>query len=106
MDCMKCGFVFNDSDNGENEYDSYYENDSFYFSDSSFGTGGITGFDRNRYSLYYKILEQNKLDSNMFIVDIGCGKGGFLSFLSEKSFDQIAGVEIDQRLVNVGVNLV
>lgn len=97
--CENCGFVFNDSGGGSDSYDNYYENESFYFTDTSFGTGGTTGFDRNRYSLYYKILRQY-LDNNMFIVDIGCGKGGFLSFFQEKGFNNVAGVEIDQRLVN------
>ena len=109
MSCKNCGFVFNDSDDGASAYDSYYENESFYFTDTSFGTGGTTDFDRNRYALYLKILEQHKVASNMFVVDIGCGKGGLLSFFLEKGFNKLAGVEIDQRLVNkahaIGLNV-
>lgn len=100
--CENCGFVFNDSDSSSDSYDNYYENESFYFTDTSFATGGSTEFDRNRYSLYYKILRQY-LDNNMFIVDIGCGKGGLLSFFQEKGFNNLVGVEIDQRLVNIAL---
>ena len=100
ISCENCGFVFNYSDDGSSAYDSYYENESFYFTDTSFGTGGTTEADKDRYSLYLKILRQFNINSNMFLVDIGCGKGGLLSFFKEEGFSKLAGVEIDQRLVN------
>lgn len=102
--CKKCGFIYNDNNLPE-DYDKYYENESLYLSDSSFGTGGLTSFDLNRYQIYVKILKQYINSENAFIVDIGCGKGGLLSYLEQNGFNNTAGVELDSRLVEKAVAL-
>lgn len=104
VSCETCGFVYNDNNLLE-DYDKYYENESLYLSDSSFGTGGLTSFDLNRYQVYVEILKRYIDVDDAFIVDIGCGKGGLLSFLERNGFNNTAGVELDSRLVEKAVSL-
>ena len=116
--CSRCGFAYNDSSVNVASLEQFYENESLYFGDTSFGTGGVTPADMKRYSAYVDFLwpnisgsedgdsssfcgkkAANVLPGDMTIADVGCGKGGFLAFLRSKGFADLRGVEIDQKCV-------
>jgi SAM-dependent methyltransferase len=95
--CEKCGCIYNDGAVGEDILAKYYQNETLYSGESGFGTGGTTPADVNRYSRYLDFLKPYISSKDIRIADIGCGKGGLLSFLKEKGFINVAGVEIDPK---------
>jgi ubiquinone/menaquinone biosynthesis C-methylase UbiE len=104
VQCSGCGMVFNDIKTDESTIDAHYKNDTLYFGESGFGTGGITEADLNRYARYMEMLQPIVKSKDIFIADVGCGKGGFLSFLKSNEFSKLHGIEIDQKCVEYARN--
>lgn len=96
-ECLHCGFVFNDQLANIESLSLFYSDTNFYFTESSFGTGGA---DWARYEKYLSSL-QPFTNTNFRIADIGCGKGGFIKFLIGRGFDGSCGVELDKRLISI-----
>lgn len=102
--CGKCGCVYNDGAVDEDILAKYYQNETLYSGESGFGTGGTTPADVNRYSRYLDFLKPFLASKDIRIADIGCGKGGLLSFLKEQGFSNITGVEIDPKCADYARN--
>lgn len=47
-----------------------------------------------------KLLQQNGLQSNHFLIDVGCGSGRLLSQLTQNDIDSYLGTDISQELLD------
>ena len=92
VSCNNCGFVYDDLEANEVLFERYYHNCTKYTSSGVGGSGGLTLIDRIRYREFLKLLFPF-ITKKMMIADVGCGKGGLLSFLSELGFQNLTGIE-------------
>jgi len=96
-ECLDCGFIFNDNEIDADSLNEFYTKENFYFTETSFGTGGR---DINRYQTYLTCLTPY-LNHESIIVDVGCGKGQLVKYLIDKGFTNARGVELDKRMVEI-----
>lgn len=96
-ECKVCGFVFNDQAIDEQTLNQFYTKENFYYSESSYGTGGA---DLARYQKYLEFLDPF-IHYDGVIVDIGCGKGQFVKYLIDNGFPNACGVDLDKSLVSI-----
>ena len=99
VQCNNCNFIFNNNID-DNVLNEFYNKESLYSSESSYGTGGNNSGDINRYNTYLNNLKEHLTNSSL-ICDVGCGKGGFVKFLTENGYKDSLGIELDQRLVDL-----
>jgi SAM-dependent methyltransferase len=99
-ECMACGFVFNDHVIDEQSLNQFYTKDNFYYTESSFGTGGN---DLSRYATYITYLKPY-IHHESIMVDVGCGKGHFVKYLIDNGFKNASGVELDTKMVEVAAD--
>ncbi|MFH1878168.1 MAG: class I SAM-dependent methyltransferase [Candidatus Omnitrophota bacterium] len=91
--CLKCGFVFADSQAGQKAYDHYYSQFSKY-EDSSVATGsGIKQYDKERSDNTAKEISIYLKDKDAAIVDIGCANGNILDSLVGLGYKNAIGVD-------------
>lgn len=81
--CKECGFVFNaDFDTRKTEYSSDYDNTQEY----------SLYFSKYLESIAERLIKKYNL-KNKNVVEIGCGKGGFLKLLYEGGIKKIKGFD-------------
>lgn len=95
VSCQDCGMVFNDVCGGAPALARYYAGNAHYLASATAGTGGSSPAELSRYQRLLAHVEAH-LDQDAAIVDVGCGKGGFLSFLQERGYRNLWGVEPSQ----------
>jgi SAM-dependent methyltransferase len=110
VSCDNCGAVYNDTSINAVTLKQYYQNDALYSGETGSGSGGTMPADVRRYSCYLKFLNPVLSSKDIIIVDVGCAKGGFLSFLKDNGFTKVSGVEIDPKCAeyarhNFGLNV-
>lgn len=90
--CDKCGFVYNDMQASQKDYNDFYSRFSKY--ESSISPGGrINQGDRDKYERMAKDLIALGLDKQASILDIGCAKGGLLATLKNHGFNNLTGLD-------------
>ena len=97
--CSKCGFIFEDSNYTQKDYDEHYK--SLKSQSSSVGRGGVSKFDIDRYDFQIKQIENFLENKDASILDIGCGYGGLLLRLEEKGYKNIYGIEIEENCCRI-----
>jgi SAM-dependent methyltransferase len=95
--CKHCGFLLNERVLG-GELERFYTQESQYGSESSFGTGGVSQGDRDRYDIYANLIA-SYVPKDAKICDIGCAKGGLLLHLNSLGYSEVMGVELHPDLV-------
>ncbi len=111
MICNDCGFVYRSPVLEQDEYERLYENydtdifenttpDEYFDKIISLPIG--TSENREKASWLKAILDENDLNDNLKILDIGCGGGTLLYILNEElSVDGIYGVELNQAYADL-----
>ncbi len=90
--CLDCGMVFNDTTACEADFDRYYTASSKYEGAGIIGAGDVSPTERERYGRIIRFMEPY-LAKNDFIVDAGCGQGGFLQILRESGYSRLLGID-------------
>lgn len=103
--CNKCGFVYNDFSINTGILEQYYQDVTLYSGETGCGHGGGNSADKNRYLCYLRFINPFLQSKDIVIADVGCAKGGFLSFLKSDGFTRLAGVEIDPKCVEYARNI-
>lgn len=96
--CRQCGMVYNNSSLTEDDYNRYYQKNEYYFTSVTPGSGGSSIEEQQRYQAIYSLLRKHcaGLDSAT-ILDFGCGKGGFLKWISQEKQNKVLGIEASKH---------
>ena len=99
VSCYNCGFIFNNTEWTQRDYDKYYSETSKYTNNFTSGAGGLSDLDLKRYNDVINRIEQfiNKKSS---ILDIGCAKGGLLRTFKDRGYNNLYGVEPSEEAIN------
>lgn len=92
VSCLNCGFVYNDFNAGPYLLQKYYRINDHYLNSTTSGTGGDSPIEQSRYQRLQQLLAPS-LRHDCSIVDIGCGKAGFLKHLSTQGYRNLHGIE-------------
>jgi SAM-dependent methyltransferase len=91
--CKGCGFVYNEAEAVQADYDEYYELTSKYDTKGISGAGGLSEIDKRKYEGIVSFLQPFLPSKDVAIIDIGCAKGGLLASLREKGFTNLYGLD-------------
>ena len=98
--CNNCGFIFNNTNWDQKDYDEYYSKTTKYSSVSSAGSGGISDVDLYRYNRQIDRIEKI-ITKDVAILDIGCAKGGLLRTFKSRGYDNLYGIDPSQNSVDI-----
>ena len=91
--CENCGFIFNDTDWKQENYDKYYSLTHKYIYLYSDKSGAISPKEAEKYTEEANIIKIfSSYDSSL--LEIGCGKGGLLKTLKKIGYKDLSGVDI------------
>ena len=93
VNCGYCGFTYNEFYFTENNLEQYYRQNDYYLDAVTGGSGGISSEDGRRYQLIWDTVQPFIKKQNPSVLDVGCGKGGFLNWLMKTGLTSLAGVE-------------
>ena len=99
VSCFHCGMVFDTFDADESVFFRHYQNDGKYEMKTSYGAGGNNPSDLSRWEKITSSIEQFIKDKEASIIDIGAGKGGLLSYLRDKGYTKLTGVDSSSNCV-------
>ncbi len=98
--CQSCGHVYNDVNISPDEAIRYYRDEALYAAEMGVGSGGASAWDLKRYAFALEAFKSFLPSRNAAIVDVGCAKGGFLSFLKEQGYGNLLGVDINADCID------
>jgi SAM-dependent methyltransferase len=91
--CMRCGFVYADTADTQEQYDRYYSERSKYADAKTATGGGTSAWDAARLADTARLLSQYLPDQHARIADFGCANGGLLRCLQELGYTQLVGID-------------
>ncbi|NEV60553.1 class I SAM-dependent methyltransferase [Thiorhodococcus minor] len=91
--CAGCGMVYNRPDGGPHALLAYYRANDHYATSQTPGSGGESEGERRRYRRLFDCLGLGKGDAVRTVLDVGCGKGGWLEWLYRAGSSQLIGIE-------------
>lgn len=92
VSCSSCGFVFNDLTDGGEALTAYYQDNEHYLFSSTGGTGGSSHQELARYHRLEQRLSEQMMSGSVML-DVGCGKGGWLRYLASRGYSELMGLE-------------
>lgn len=92
VSCLKCGFVYADTESLQSDYDAYYRYISKYQDVSASGSG-TSVFDSDRLKQSAQNVEKYLPNKQATILDIGCANGGLLNELKKRGYINLTGVD-------------
>ncbi len=95
VSCGNCGFVFCDTQHGGDFYASYYSDRAQNNPGTGMGSGLNSRWDEEHYQRVYDIVADS-VPPTACLIDVGCGRGGFLKFLRNQGFSNLHGADLDQ----------
>ena len=90
--CNNCGFIFNNTNWKQKDYDKYYSETTKYSNNFTSGAGGISQNDLKKYNYVIGKIK-NIINKDSSIIDIGCAKGGLLQTLKNRGYNNLYGIE-------------
>ncbi len=95
VSCDRCGFVFCDTQQEGAFYTSYYNDRAQNNPGTGLGSGRDSRWDEEHYQRVHDLLAEAVLPDAR-LVDVGCGRGGFLRYLRDRDFCNLRGVDLDK----------
>jgi len=94
VSCSRCGFGFFDTQSKQADFDRYYEQNAYYCTATTAGTGGIGTKEQVRFEMVAERISPQLLTQDAVIIDVGCAKGGLLKVLAQRGFTRLYGVDM------------
>ena len=91
--CNSCSFIFNDYGEPETVFSQHYAESGKYAAPELFGGGGLSPEENQMWVSYYKTISPFIGNPEMKILEIGCGKGGFMKYLKNHGHYDLYGLE-------------
>lgn len=92
--CSVCGFAFQDTSSSQAAFDRYYQQNSYYYTATTSGTGGLGANEMRRFENFYERIAHLIPNKQVAIYDVGCAKGGLLSILAQHGYTDLYGVDM------------
>ncbi len=92
--CDECGFGFYDTPSTQADFDRYYEENVYYYTAESTGSGGSRPEELRRFDAAAQRLAPHLPGTEAVVFDIGCGKGGLLGVLAAHGYSRLYGVDM------------
>lgn len=106
--CKDCRFLFNDFSEDPDVFRKHYEQMLKYANPSLSGGGGFSASEKQAWKLFFSMLKKYIPDQKISIMDLGCGKGGFLNYFKNQGYTDLLGIDPSalciQRLQQHGIN--
>lgn len=97
--CCKCGFVYNEMNATQADFDKYYASMSKYDTQKISGAGQMTELDIERYKKIIAFLVPFISTDAPAIADIGCAHGGLLKTLKKLGYHNLYGLDPSKSCV-------
>lgn len=98
--CLKCGFIYADTQASQEDYDHYYQDFSKY-EDKAVACGSCTTpWDAKRLKETANDIARFLPEKSDLILDIGCANGGLLAALRNKNYQNLTGLDISSACVS------
>ena len=105
--CASCSMIYNDFSEADADFNMYYQHSGKYSDENQVGGGGLSDLESDVWRNYFKQLLPY-MHSDCSIIDVGCGKGGFLQTLKQHGFNNLWAVEPSaqcvEKLCKNGIN--
>lgn len=98
--CDNCKFIFYDTKNTLKNIHDYYTQNLHYIITENSGTGSSNTNEKLRYIYMLSLLQKYKISKNSTIIDIGSAKGGFLSFLKMRGYNNLLAIDLLPECIN------
>jgi len=98
--CSTCGFAFYDTSSSQADFDRYYEQNAYYCTGTTSGTGGLGEKDLARFEELCERIAPFLPHRQVTIFDVGCAKGGLLKVLARNGYEHLYGVDMLPECVN------
>lgn len=90
--CDSCSFIYNDYSEPDSVFSRHYAESQKYSDPKLYGGGGISPEEILMWENYYHLISAH-IRPEMKILEVGCGKGGFLETLRNHGYHQVSGLE-------------
>lgn len=91
--CVRCGFVYADTEAVQADYDRFYRDFSKYEDTAVSSGGGGSELDRARLAETARSIVTHLTSADATILDIGCANGGLLRALKGLGFANVTGLD-------------
>ena len=98
--CGACSFVYNDYEEPDSVFAKHYAESRKYSDPALFGGGGLSPEERQMWERNYRSVASH-VRPDMKVLEIGCGKGGFLTTLRRHGFRDLAGLEQSAECLSI-----
>lgn len=99
VSCDNCGMVYTDIDISAKNIDIYYSNENIYDNMSVLKS---SIYEKSQ-EMYYSHIDKY-VNFQSTLIDVGCGNGSFLTFLQDKGFTNLCGIDPSVKSVEVLMN--
>ena len=100
VSCSCCGFGFYDTPSTQADFDRYYEQNAYYCTATTTGTGGSGAMELERFEKLFERFAPSIPKRDPVIIDVGCAKGGLLKVLAHQGFTRLFGVDMVQDCIS------
>lgn len=90
--CDSCSFIYDDFSEPDSVFSRHYAESQKYSDPQLFGGGGLSPEEIQMWEKYYQLISAY-IRPDMKILEVGCGKGGFLETLRKHGFQQLSGLD-------------
>lgn len=98
--CDSCSFIYNDFSEPDSVFTRHYAKSQKYSDPNLFGGGGMSAEEMRMWEHYCQLIS-SYIRPDMKILEVGCGKGGFLETLRKHGFLQLSGLEQSVECIQI-----
>lgn len=97
--CANCHFLFNDFSGDSDGFRKHYRQILKYANPSLSGGGGSSVSEEQIWQSCFSMLKKYIPDQTIAVLDLGCGKGGFLKYFKKQGYSNLFGVDYSEPCI-------
>jgi SAM-dependent methyltransferase len=91
--CLDCGSSYYDTPATAAQFEMYYRGNAYYCSAETAGSGGSSPAEQSRFAHTASCIARH-CGTDSRVLDVGSGKGGFLSVLKAQGFNRLFAIDM------------